>query len=69
MLRVDNGSFLENSVKINYASRPASRCVKRRGEVQKIEKAACDKNADAVKQLDQFHRDNACQVHTCVPQK
>lgn len=69
MLRVDNGSFLENSSKINYASRPANRCVSRRMEVQKIEKAACDKNADVVKQLDQFHRNNACQVHTCVPQK
>ena len=69
MLRVDNGSFLENSSKINYASRPANKCVSRRAEVQKIEKAACDKNADAVKRLDQFHRDNACQVHTCVPQK
>ena len=69
MLRVDNGSFLENSSKINYASRPANKCVSRRAEVQKIEKAACDKNADAVKMLDQFHRDNACQVHTCVPQK
>jgi hypothetical protein len=69
MLRVDNGSFLENSSNINYAKRPANKCVTRREEVRKIERAACDKNADAVKLLDQFHRDNACQVHTCVPQK
>ena len=69
MLRVDNGSFLENSKKINYAKRPADKCIQRKEEVEAKRKAACDPNADAVKMLDDFHRKNACSVHTCVPQK
>ena len=69
MLRVDNGSFLENSKNITYAKTPEQKCATRRKEVVQMERRACDPNADAVKLLDDFHRKNACQVHTCVPQK
>lgn len=69
MLRTDNGSFLNHSNNVNYAKRPADKCVARRDEVDKIRKASCDPNADAVRQLDDLHRQNACKVHTCVPLK
>lgn len=69
MLRTDNGSFLNHSNNVNYAKVPDNKCVARRTEYDKIRKASCDPNADAVKQLDDLHRANACKVHTCVPLK
>ncbi len=69
MLRVDNGSFLENSKNITYAKTRENKCATKRQQVVQMERRACDPNADAVKLLDDFHRKNACSVHTCVPQK
>ena len=69
MLRVDNGSVLENSNNINYAKLPEDKCVKRRDEFEKVRKASCDKNADEVKELQELQRRSACQVHYCTPTK
>lgn len=69
MLRTQNTNVLENSPNIVYAKKTTHKCVERRDEYDKIRKRSCDKPADNVKILDDFHRNNACHVKTCIPQK
>ena len=69
MLRTQNTTVLENSSNIKYAPVKGKKCVRKEDEQRIIKKRSCDPNADAVKILDDMHRENACKVHSCVPLK
>lgn len=69
MLRVDNGNYLSHSKNIVHAKKPLDKCITRRQEFNRIRKAACDPIRDEIKAMEDFHRQNACQVHSCVPLK
>lgn len=69
MLRTQQSTVLDNSRNIKYARPGGKKCVNKRQELQKIRKGSCDTNADAARQLDDLHRQNACKEHSCVPMK
>jgi len=69
MLRTSNSEIENHNSNINYAKRPADKCVTRREEYEKLRKASCDPNAEPIKLLNQMHREASCKTHYCVPTK
>ena len=65
MLRVDNGSVMEHSNNITYASTKGKKCKK--VTIETVMKS--DKHVDAIKEIQDLQRRNACAVHSCIPQK